>query len=276
MPLWATRNRPPKPRVHDCFRRSAAAEPGDPIGDDAAVTIGGEAPPEDSRDRRQAGAARRALDSRIDSDDMDSQCCCRALSASAASWAAASRAAPGVAAMACRRSIIGHAIRCLRRPIVRPRRGCVCLGSAIQCLSCMNSSNLGRAAGVHRPLNRRLQPLLTMRALFSERSHPTLRLLSAPTCLPRAQHRRLGCCPGTTGDALRTRDALPRFHVPGYVRSILLTRRAHPRCVLPAGWGQHAAWSVGLSDARDPRLAGARPQPDRPISHPRPPSRNST
>jgi hypothetical protein len=38
----------------------------------------------------------------------------------------------------------------------------------------MSLSKLHRAAGVHGPLDRRLQPLLTMRALVSDHSHPTL------------------------------------------------------------------------------------------------------
>jgi hypothetical protein len=80
----------------------------------------------------------------------------------------------GVAAVARRHSIIGHAIRRLRRALVRPGRGCVCLGSAIQRLGRMSLSDPDRAAGVERPLDRRLHPLLAMGLLFSDRSHPTL------------------------------------------------------------------------------------------------------
>jgi hypothetical protein len=71
-------------------------------------------------------------------------------------------------------NIIGHAIRRLRRAIVRPRRRCVRLGSAIQRLSRMSLSDLRRAAGVDRPLDRRLHPLLAVSLLVSDRLHPTL------------------------------------------------------------------------------------------------------
>ena len=80
----------------------------------------------------------------------------------------------GVTAVARRRSIIGHAIRRLRRALVRPGRRCVCLGSAIQRLSRMSLSDPDRTAGVDRPLDRRLHPLLAMGLLFSDRSRPTL------------------------------------------------------------------------------------------------------
>jgi hypothetical protein len=71
------------------------------------------------------------------------------------------------------RRIIGHAIRRLRRALVRTCRRCVCLGRAVQGLSRMSLSELDRTASAARPLDRRLEPLLAMYAPFLDRYHPT-------------------------------------------------------------------------------------------------------